>query len=125
VGESVGDRIAQARRLLSVVLNRDVSQDELAQMAGLAAGSMSQWEKGHKRPSRDTLKKILGVLHRHGMTYITLGYLDYGEGEGPPSLGSAPVKPQRSERPPIPKRESKEATIASERQKKANPRKRA
>jgi DNA-binding XRE family transcriptional regulator len=57
VSKSVGDRIAQSRRLLSVVLNRDVSQDELAQMAGLAPGSMSQWEKGHKRASRDTSKR--------------------------------------------------------------------
>lgn len=94
--QTVGERLAQTRRLLSFVLARDVSQDELAVMAGLANGSMSQWEKGHKRPSRDTLQRIIAVLHKHGMAYITLGWLDYGEGEGPPSLGVAPPAPKRA-----------------------------
>lgn len=102
LANTVGERLAQARRLFSFVVGRDVSQDDLAIMAGLAKGSMSQWEKGHKRPSRDTIQRIVNVLHQHGMTYITVAWIDYGEGSGPPILGSVP---REIEIPEAPRRE--------------------
>jgi transcriptional regulator with XRE-family HTH domain len=90
MSETINDRLAQCRRLLSVVLGRDVSQDEMAVMAGFSAGVWSHWEKGHKNPSEGTLEAIVSVMQGHGMHYVTLPWLRYGVGDGPPVLGVSP-----------------------------------
>jgi transcriptional regulator with XRE-family HTH domain len=90
MSETIHDRLAQCRRLLSVVLGRDIPQDEMAVLSGFSAGVWSHWEKGHKNPSEGTLEAIAAVMQRHGMHYITVPWLRYGIGDGPPVLGVAP-----------------------------------
>lgn len=43
-----GDRIAQVRRLLSVILGRDVGQKEMAEMVGVSHAYMGHVETGHR-----------------------------------------------------------------------------
>jgi transcriptional regulator with XRE-family HTH domain len=90
MSDTVGQRLAHARRLLSVVLGRDVSQDEFAEMAGRSKGSMSAWENDLKGVSEGTLEMVAELMQRHGMHYITVPWLRYGIGDGPPVLGVAP-----------------------------------
>lgn len=90
LADSIGDRLAQCRRLLSYVREEDLSQDDVAQMAGLAKGSMSQWENGHKNPSEATLEAIALVMQRHGLPLITVPWLRYNVGEPLPRIGEVP-----------------------------------
>lgn len=82
-----GKRIAQARRLLGVRVERDISQGDLAVLVGVAGNSIVwNWEEGIKSPlpkNRTQLSRVLGV---------TEAYLNYGteprelEGWTPPDI---------------------------------------
>lgn len=67
------------------MVGRDVSQDELGELAGFARGSMSHWENGVRRPSRNAIGAFVKLFHEHGMDYLTEAWIDYGQGEGIPS----------------------------------------
>lgn len=72
--ESIGDRVAQARRMLGVTLKRDISRADLAQMAGLPASTVNRIEEDEtKDPEDGTLKKLASVL---GVTPSVLRYGD-------------------------------------------------
>jgi transcriptional regulator with XRE-family HTH domain len=72
IPQSVGDRIAQARRELGVRLHRDVLQSDVAEAIGVSGASVSQWEAGIKSPREDTLAKLAAYLG------VTPAYLRYG-----------------------------------------------
>lgn len=99
MAQSVGDRLAQCRRVLSVVLGRDVRQDEMAEITNFSPAVWSHWETGRRRPSRDTVTQIVERLKALGLDWLTESWIDYGEGGGPPKLGTAPVKPIRDKKP--------------------------
>lgn len=88
--QSIGERLAQCRRLLSVVIGQDLTQDEFAAMAGFAAGVMSHWEKGHKNPSEATMEKVVALMQQYGVGTITVPWIRYGIGEGIPKIGRVP-----------------------------------
>ena len=54
-----GDRLKDLRK------NRDMSQDELANMVGVSKSSISCYEKGTRTPSLET---ILDFMHLFGVT---------------------------------------------------------
>jgi transcriptional regulator with XRE-family HTH domain len=89
---TAAERLAQCRRVLSVILNRDINQAQMAELCGLSAGYWSHLETGHRGASRETIEKIVAALQAYGMTYVTPGWIDYGEGDGPPIIGIAPVE---------------------------------
>lgn len=112
--QSVGARLAQLRRVLSVILDRDVRQDEMAEITGFSAAVWSHWETDRRSPSRSTAQQIVERLRPYGMDWLTVSWLDYGEGSGPPVLGKpgdGPTKPttKRHGRDVTPGRKKKEA----------------
>jgi transcriptional regulator with XRE-family HTH domain len=52
-----GQRIRQAR------VKAGLSSGQFAEAMDLSAGSVSQWEHGHTRPTRDRLKKLCEILN--------------------------------------------------------------
>lgn len=79
MAETVGERIAQARRLLAVKLKRDVTQGEIAEMAGFSSAVWSRWETDRNRPGRNALGRIERLFRKHGIAQVTVGWLDYGD----------------------------------------------
>lgn len=72
--QTLGGRIAQARRELGVREHRDVSQLDLAAAVGVSPATLSRWESDLSAPRDEafvTLAKVLGV---------DPGYLRYGGG---------------------------------------------
>lgn len=70
-GDTIGRRVAQARRELGVRLWRDVNAAELGRMAELPASTITRIENDQQEPSGGTLVKLartLGVTERYIMT---------------------------------------------------------
>ena len=61
-GDTVGDRIAQARRELAVRLRRDITKAALAEMVGVAASSVGDWEANVSVPKGGNLVQLARVL---------------------------------------------------------------
>lgn len=99
MAQSVGDRLAQCRRVLSVILDRDIKQEEMAEIIGFGPAIISHWETGRRRPSRDAVAQIVDRLHAYGMDWLTPAYLEYGVGDGPPAIGKLPERPLRDAKP--------------------------
>jgi transcriptional regulator with XRE-family HTH domain len=62
--QTLGARVAQARRELSVRLRRDVSASDMAKALGVSPATVYRWESDEKSPkddSLDALAKFLGV----------------------------------------------------------------
>ena len=73
-GQSVGDRIAQARREKGVREHRDVRAVDVARALGVSGPTVSDWESGKIKPRDDTMLALAEFLG------VTPGYLRFGEG---------------------------------------------
>lgn len=82
--QSLGARIAHARRLLGVREGVDLLVPDLAKRAGITAASLYNWEADEAVPGEANLQRLCAVLR------VTPAYLRYGVGEptpsGPPDL---------------------------------------
>jgi HTH-type transcriptional regulator, cell division transcriptional repressor len=76
---SLGKRLAQARRLLAVREERDVTAAEVAKAAKVSSASLSQWESGDRMPRDAALARLASVLG------VTPAFLRYGIVETPPA----------------------------------------
>jgi transcriptional regulator with XRE-family HTH domain len=72
VTQTIGGRIAQARRQLGVEERRDVTRGEIATAVGVDASTVSLWEADKKSPREDALAKLAEFLH------VTPAFLRYG-----------------------------------------------
>ena len=91
--ETIGDRIAQARREMGVRLRRDVFAAEVAEAVGVTASNYSRWEANERVPREDALERLAAVF---GVTPAFLRYGiqpgDFREGHGEIVAGrGAPV----------------------------------
>ena len=89
--ESVGDRIAQARREKAARERRDIRPVDLARALGVSGATVSDWEAGNVTPRDDAMIKLADFLG------VTPGYLRYGVRESAPS--APPVMPVESFKP--------------------------
>lgn len=80
--EQRGKRIAQARRELQVLLERDVSQRDMARALGVDASTFWTWESGEKVPRSETLERLCRLLR------VQPGYLLFGQ---PPKEAPTPI----------------------------------
>ena len=91
--QSLGERIAQARRLLGVEERADVMVPDLAKRVGVTAASLYNWESDGAVPGEANLTKLAEVL---GVSPAWLRYGvqpgDFREGRGEIVAGrGAPV----------------------------------
>lgn len=97
-----GERIAQARRLLGVVLHQDMPQRAAAELMGKSGATWSRWESEDDRPAYENLVAFAQLCRAHGLPEITAAWLEFGEGEGPPQIGKplsrVPTKPKSVQR---------------------------
>lgn len=68
-----GQRVAQARRELSVRRQRDIRPADLAELLGVAPQTVYNWEGDRKRPTAETVAQLAVILG------VTPGWLDYGQ----------------------------------------------
>ena len=76
--QSVGARIAQARREKAVREQRDITQRDMAKAVHVSSASVSEWEADKAVPREDTLARLAAYL---GTTPAQLRYgvaLDLG-----------------------------------------------
>lgn len=93
--DTIGKRIAQARRELGVRDHRDVKPSDLAEMVGVSETTLYRWENDEKAPSDENLAKLADVLG------VNRSWLKFDEGEKSPNYlpSGGPVQPI----PPKPK----------------------
>jgi transcriptional regulator with XRE-family HTH domain len=72
VAQTLGARIAQARRELGVRTHRDVSPSDVAEALGVSPATVYRWESDEKSPREDALAKLSTYLG------VTPAYLRYG-----------------------------------------------
>lgn len=109
---TLGGRIGQARRELSVREHRDVTQSDLAKAVGVTATSVSEWEADKKVPREAALAKLAAYLG------VTPAYLRYGiTHESPAPVPVAERAP--AELPPMDMGEDGRVWAANERKRKA------
>ncbi len=93
---TIGGRIAQARRELAVRLRRDLTQGDVAELAGTTPATMSRWESDTAVPKEDALAVLAKVLG------VTPAYLRYGVGDIPKSVtvieATQTIEPVRTRR---------------------------
>lgn len=70
--QSLGERLAQARRELGVREHRDVTQLDVARAIGATGASVSEWEADKKAPREDALLKLARYFK------VSPAYLRYG-----------------------------------------------
>jgi transcriptional regulator with XRE-family HTH domain len=70
--QSVGKRIADARRKLGVLEGRDLLAPELAKRLGVSSESVYNWESDATVPSEASMVKLAAILG------VTPAYLRYG-----------------------------------------------
>lgn len=89
--ETMGQRIAQARRELAVRLARDVLQSDVANELGVGAATVSRWEADQAAPRDEALNQLAAYLK------TTPAWLKFGVGA--PSTAPKPgaVEVLRSE----------------------------
>lgn len=90
--ETVGERVAQARRRLGVTLKQDILSAHLARMAKVQPSTISRLEAGLHAPSEELILKLAEVLR------VTPAWLRYGAAaEASPVI--AVSEPQRGSAP--------------------------
>jgi transcriptional regulator with XRE-family HTH domain len=72
VTQTIGGRIAQARRQLGVEERRDLARTEIAEACGVDPSMISLYELGKNVPREDALTKLADFLG------VTPAYLRYG-----------------------------------------------
>jgi transcriptional regulator with XRE-family HTH domain len=70
--QSLGERLAQARREKGVRDKRDILRTEIAEAAGVDPSMVTAYEKGASVPREEVLAKLAEFLH------VTPAYLRYG-----------------------------------------------
>ena len=71
-----GERVLQARLRLSVLMRRKLSQNDVAEMMGVAQPTFGRWETGAKEPQDlATLERLAAVLR------VNPEWLAFGRGE--------------------------------------------
>jgi transcriptional regulator with XRE-family HTH domain len=92
---TLGQRLAQERRLKSVEEERDIGHQEIADAAGVSQPTYSRYEADATKPDDDTLARLADYFG------VTRGWLRFGEGERKPlvTLGMVP-KPERTKEAP-------------------------
>ncbi len=105
----IGDRLAQARRVLGAAMHQDMTRKAAAALIGVTGPTWTRWENGDDKPSDENLIRFVRICAQYGLPGITLGWINYGEGSGPPRVGShrpekpAPATPLVSKRKPAPR----------------------
>lgn len=72
--QTLGRRLAQARREMAVREHRDVTAAEVAKAAGVSSASLSQWENDERVPRDPALLRLAAFLG------VSPAYLRYGTG---------------------------------------------
>lgn len=82
--DTLGKRLAQARREHAARIHRDVTGPDLAAAVGVSPSAYYKWETDETRPKRLYVERLAALLG------VTVGWLDYGQ---PPKLapGVAPL----------------------------------
>lgn len=75
VPNTIGKRIAQARRELGCRLQKDIAPSHLADMVGVSETTVYRWEGDEKKPSDANLEKLAQKLG------VTRPWLKFGEGD--------------------------------------------
>lgn len=104
----VGKRLAYARRLLGAAMGEDLSMAKAAALIGVTNPSWWRWEVEKEWPAEQNLKAFIEVCRQYGLTGVTLAWLRYGSGEGPPQIGK-PLEPAKR-RTPVIKKSGREVT---------------
>jgi hypothetical protein len=87
VGDSEGlsDRIHQVRLALALPLRAAISRERFGEMVGEEAGepayhgsTVKRWEEGAE-PSLTALKGIVTLARKHGLDYVNLNWLAFGD----------------------------------------------
>lgn len=78
--QSIGGRIAHARRLLGVREGHDVAVSEIAERVGVSAASVYNWEGDVFPPGERNVKKLAEVLG------VSAAYIRYGVEGAPPTV---------------------------------------
>lgn len=76
---SFGQRLFQARLAYSAEKGRQVTQAELARLAGVSTAAWSTWEAGRSQPPLETIGKVAKVLG------VDPGWLAFGTQHAPAS----------------------------------------
>ena len=88
-----GRRVAQARRELSLIEERDVTGPEIAQACGVHPSSVWRWEVGDGIPDDEVMAKLATFLG------TTPAWLRYGIPMAPPDRTTAPKEEDTEEMP--------------------------
>lgn len=91
MADAFTERLATVRRYLSIAMREDLNALRMQELLGWGGGTWGRWENGEMRPRRDKIEAICALAARYGLTWITPAWLDYGSGEGPPSVITGPV----------------------------------
>ena len=59
-------------RLIESRKRASLSQEKLAQLVQVTPSAVAQWEYGNKRPSRENMLKLVGILGDYGLELIHL-----------------------------------------------------
>jgi transcriptional regulator with XRE-family HTH domain len=104
MGQTIGERLRQARRELAAHERRDVTQAQIAEASGVSAVQVSRYESDLQEPSVGVLARLAAALR------VDPGWLAFGdapataeraapEGSSPPERPAAPVAPLEMFRP--------------------------
>lgn len=83
--ETIGDRVAQARRLLGVTKMMDILPSDLARLIDVPPSTITRLEKGERQPSEDLVLKLATALN------VSPAWLRYGAPTTPLIPVNAPV----------------------------------
>lgn len=87
--QSLGDRIAQARREKGVRDRKDIRPIDVARALRVSGAAVSDWEADKKTPREELLNALAKYLG------VTPAYLRYGVGQGGEMPGTPQPDPMR------------------------------
>lgn len=104
---TLGERIAQERRELAVLLRRDITPADLAEMLGVNPATVYRWEADEKAP-RDAALAALAALFKRSLAYLRYGVVN---ADGTPEVVERP----KTETPTLEEIAAREGTTVSPR----------